>query len=144
MGTSHYRPIEELDVFMTLEGVSDSVWAEVVNWPNLAKDTIGKQIISAADSIGANLVEGDGRGSDIDSIRFFRYARASAREARLWIIRAVKRGLIQSEVGEVLIRELEKGVLLLNNLIKYRRESQNRQVREMVVSYALNPLEAVD
>ncbi len=32
-------------------------------WKPLGKDTIGKQMINSADSIGANIAEGTGRGS---------------------------------------------------------------------------------
>lgn len=81
MGEGGYRPIEKLDVFLTYESVTNRVWNIVTTWPLFAKDTIGKQLVRSVDSIGANLVEGDGRGTDPDSIRFFRYARLRLEKA---------------------------------------------------------------
>jgi len=42
--------------------LADEVWAAVSSWDRFAKDTAGKQIVRAADSIGANIAEGTGRG----------------------------------------------------------------------------------
>jgi hypothetical protein len=42
---------------------ADGVWNIVVGWDSFARDTVGKQIVRAADSIGANISEGSGRGS---------------------------------------------------------------------------------
>ncbi len=49
---------------------------------NLARDTVGKQIIRSADSIGANIAEGSGRGAYQDNRRFVRIARGSLYETR--------------------------------------------------------------
>ncbi|HIK06547.1 MAG TPA: four helix bundle protein [Trichormus sp. M33_DOE_039] len=37
------------------------IWNIVKKWDNFAKDTVGKPIVRAADSICANLAEGRGR-----------------------------------------------------------------------------------
>ena len=39
-------------------------------WEPFAKNTIGTQLVRAADSIGANIAEGYGRGSFADNKRF--------------------------------------------------------------------------
>ena len=136
MDSKRHQPIEELDVFQLFESVSDEVWAHVSKWSQLGKDTVGKQLIRAADSIGANLVEGDGRGSDADAVRFFIIARASAREARLWVRRSQKRGLIQNEPANSMVERLERGAKLLNMLINYRRgKSASDVVREEIALY---------
>jgi len=44
----------------------------VVSWNNFDKDTYGKQLVRAADSIGANIAEGSGRGTPKDNKRFIR------------------------------------------------------------------------
>jgi four helix bundle protein len=141
MSTNGYRPIEQLDVFLIFENVGDEIWAASSKWQPFAKNTIGEQLVRSIDSVGANLVEGDSRGSDADSFRFFRYARSSAREARLWLRRAVRRELVPPEVGDRLVAEMEKGALLLNNLMKYRRQNPTAKVRESVAPYNENPLE---
>ena len=86
--------MEELAVFARFEAVAEKVWAAVRGWRPLAQDTVGKQLIRAADSVGANLVEGDGRYGKADALHFVIIARGSARETALWIKRAQARQLI--------------------------------------------------
>jgi four helix bundle protein len=47
----------------------------VVKWSVFARDTVGKQLVKAADSVGANIAEGTGRGTFVDNRRFVRIAR---------------------------------------------------------------------
>jgi four helix bundle protein len=88
---------EGLRVYQLSEELSDEVWAVVMGWNHLAKDTVGKQLIRAADSIGANIAEGTGRGSFQDNRRFVRNARGSLYETRHWLRRAHQRRLLSSE-----------------------------------------------
>lgn len=46
---------EELQVYQLSEKLSDTIWEIVVNWPTLARNTVGNQLVRAADSIGANI-----------------------------------------------------------------------------------------
>jgi four helix bundle protein len=46
---------EELDVYRLSERVADEIWRIVVRWDTFARDTVGKQLVRAADSIGANI-----------------------------------------------------------------------------------------
>jgi four helix bundle protein len=55
---------------------------------------VGKQLVRAADSVGANLAEGCGRQSFPDNRRFVRIARGSLNETRHWLRRAFRRGLL--------------------------------------------------
>jgi len=99
---------------------------------------MGQQLVRACDSIGANLVEGDGRYSDADAAHFFIIARASAREARYWIERATVRQLIRQEVGETQVAALCSATQLLNRLIRYRRSRrQSDRVKEMQAKYVV-------
>jgi four helix bundle protein len=128
--------MEELLVFQLYEEVADWVWAEVDRWPTTAVRTIGEQLIRAIDSVNANLVEGDGRFSTADSLRFFIIARGSAREARLWIRRAAKRNLVDTKAAEVQIEKLTSATRLLNVLIGYRREKRTPGVKETRTLYS--------
>ena len=87
-------PFEQQEVYQLAEKLSDEVWAVVLNWDNFAKDTVGKQLVRAADSIGANIAEGCGRQSFQDNRRFVRIARGSLNETRHWLRRAFKRKLL--------------------------------------------------
>lgn len=128
-------PVEDLEVFRLFEEVSEWIWHQVATWPKLAQDTIGRQFIRSADSINANLVEGDGRFHDRDAIHFFTIARGSAREARLWLKRATKRGLLEPTEAETQLAKLTRATKLLNLLINYRRKKSGL-VREQVTSYS--------
>ena len=116
-----HQPIEDMEFFLLFESVTDRIWELVSNWPRLSQNTLGEQLVRAADSIGFNLVEGDGRFSQQDSIKFFVIARGSARETRLGLRRAVKRQLVDPEEGAALIVKIESATRLLNLFINYRR-----------------------
>lgn len=135
-----HRPIEELDLFGLFEGVADWCWIQVDSWDRFAKNAVGEQLVTAADSVNANLVEGDGRYSIADSVRFFVIARASARETRLWIRRAAKRNLVALEEAESQIETLIQATKLLNLLINYRRKSKVAGVRELASHYGASRL----
>ena len=49
---------ENLRVYRLSEDIADIVWDIAVQWNNFARDTVGKQMVRAADSIGANIAEG--------------------------------------------------------------------------------------
>jgi four helix bundle protein len=100
---------EKLQVYQLSEKLADSVWQVVIRWDSFAKDTVGKQIVRAADSIGANISEGSGRGSLQDNRRFVRMARASLYETIHWLRRSYLRKLLtQAEVKKLrlLVEEL--------------------------------------
>ena len=88
---------ENLRVYQLSEKLSDSIWTMARGWDQLAKDTIGRQLIRSADSIGANIAEGTGRGSFQDNRRFVRNARSSLYETRHWLRRAHARHLLSIE-----------------------------------------------
>ena len=88
---------ENLRVYQLSEEVSDLIWDIVISWDRFAKDTIGKQIVNSADSVGANIAEGTGRGSFADNRRFARIARGSLFEVKHWLRRAFKRNLLKEE-----------------------------------------------
>lgn len=86
---------EKLDVYRLSEQLANEIWNIVTTWDYLARDTVGKQVIRATDSIGANIAEGCGRGSKKDNQRFVRIARGSLYETKHWLRLAFHRGLLQ-------------------------------------------------
>ena len=63
-------------------------------WGAFARNTVGGQLVRSADSVGANIAEGCGRGSYQDNRRFIRMARGSLYETRHWLRRAFRRQLL--------------------------------------------------
>lgn len=93
---------ENLRVYQLAEEVADLVWEIVAEWNNFDKDTVGKQIVRSADSIGANIAEGSGRYGVQDNKRFVYFARGSLNETKHWLRRAFKRKLLtDSEVARL-------------------------------------------
>src|SRR6266576_5442784 len=100
---------EGLYVYKLSERLADEIWDIVLTWNFFAKDTVGKQLVRAGDSIGANIAEGSGRGTDPEIRRFLRIARGSLYETQHWLRRAYRRRLLsEKQVNELLplVKEL--------------------------------------
>ena len=91
MGRTNF---ENLRVYKLAEELSDGIWNIVLRWDKFAKDTVGKQIVRSADSIGANIAEGTGRHDFQDNRRFVKIARGSLNETQHFLRRAFKRDLL--------------------------------------------------
>lgn len=109
---------ENLRVYNLSEQLADEIWKIVFGWDNFAKDTVGKQIVRSADSIGANIAEGEGCGSFQDNRRFCRIARGSLQETQHWLRRAYKRDLLTKEQIETLKPLIEKLSPTLNAYLR--------------------------
>lgn len=88
---------QDLKVYQLAEKLADEVWEIVDKWSVFARDTCGKQLVRAADSVGANIAEGTGRYGFDDIKRFVRIARGSLYETQHWLRRAVRRKLLTPE-----------------------------------------------
>ena len=109
---------ENLRVYQLSEVLADAVWKVVRGWDNLARDTVGKQLIRSADSIGANIAEGSGRASIADNRRFVRIARGSLYETKHWLRRAFCRQLLTSQQVEQIRATTEELTLTLNGYLR--------------------------
>ncbi len=97
-----YQTFEKLEVYRLTESLSDEIWKIVLTWDIFTRDTVGKQLVRAADSIGANIAEGCGHRSYQDNRRFVRIARGSYNETKHWLRRAYYRKLLSTEQVAVL------------------------------------------
>jgi four helix bundle protein len=109
---------ENLEVYKLSEELADNVWEIVASWNNFARDTIGKQLVKSADSIGANIAEGSGRWGLQDNRRFVFIARGSINETKHWLRRAYKRGLLTQGQIDVLKPLLDILAPKLNAYVK--------------------------
>jgi four helix bundle protein len=110
--------LEELNVYKLSMGLSEKIWELVVKWDYFTKDTLGKQLVRAADSIAANLSEGFGRYHYKENTNFCYYSRGSLYETKTWLIKAHNRNLIPDESFESLNTEIYNIGIKLNNYIK--------------------------
>ena len=67
--------LDDLQVYQLAMDIGEKVWKLVIDWDYFAKDTIGKQLVRAADSIAANLSEGFGRFYYKENKQFCYYSR---------------------------------------------------------------------
>jgi four helix bundle protein len=91
------KSFQELRVYKLSERRADEIWKAVNTWEPFAKNTIDQQIVRWADSVGANIAEGVGRGSYLDNKRFVKIARGSLYETQHWLRRAYTRNLLTVE-----------------------------------------------
>src|SRR5688572_3012836 len=98
--------------------LGESVWKLVDKWSYFHKDTIGKQLVRAADSIAANLSEGYGRYYFKENKNFSYYARGSLYETKAWLIKAHSRGLLEDNEFNKLIASIDIFARMLNTYIK--------------------------
>ena len=85
------KALNELEIYILAEYLSNQIWEIVKKWNYFEKDTIGKQLVRAADSISANLAEGHGRFHFKDRLNFCYYARGSLEETKSWLSKKAKR-----------------------------------------------------
>jgi four helix bundle protein len=114
---------EKLEIYQLAEKLADEIWFIVEKWQYFEKDTVGKQIVRAADSIGANIAEGNGRFSYKDNRRFIRVARGSLNETRHWLRRAYTRNLLTTREIERLKPIIEDLTLKLNGYLRYLKNT---------------------
>ena len=118
-----YDQIEDLRIVKLAEEIADRIWGMVIKWPYFAKDTVGKQLVRAADSIGANISEGYGRHHKNDNLRFLFIARGSLQETKYWLKRALQRDLMTEAEFSKLINCLTNLAPQLNAFINAKRKS---------------------
>jgi len=111
--------LEDLEIYLLSESIADDIWTIVLTWDYFAKDTVGKQLVRSADSIGANLAEGFGRFHYKENKNFCYFSRGSLMETKNWIKRLYKRNLITAEQYQTLLSRLELIHLKLNAYIKF-------------------------
>ena len=65
--------------------LTEKNWELIQNWDLFTKDTIGKQLTKAVDSIAANLSEGFGRYSFKENKQFCYYSSGSLFKTKTWL-----------------------------------------------------------
>ena len=115
---------ENLNVYRLAEDIADRIWLVVEAWQVFARDTVGQQLVESADSIGANIAEGAGRGTYRDNCKFIHYARGSLYETKHWLRRAYRRKLLSQEQINILKPMLEELAPRLNAYLRSIRRNR--------------------
>jgi len=115
----HFLQLNDITCYKIAYHLSNYIWAIVITWDYFTKDTAGKQLVRATDSISANIAEGFGRFFKKDKVKFYRYAAGSLKEVNDWIHKSKDRKLIATEQYNYIFQELEKLQKEINSLTKY-------------------------
>ncbi len=114
-----YLALRDIDAYRMALQLSNLVWKLVLGWDYFSKDTVGKQLVRAVDSISANIAEGFGRYTKKDKINFYRYSYGSIKESHDWILKSKLRGLINETEYDQLNAVLQQLPKELHGLIKF-------------------------
>jgi len=112
------KNLEDFQVYQLAIQMGEDVWAIVDKWNYFQKDTVGKQLVRAADSISANLSEGFGRYHYKETKHFCYYSRGSLFETKTWLTKAKHRNLISSDQSELLMQQIKNLSVKINNYIQ--------------------------
>ena len=112
------KTLEDFQVYQLAMDLGENVWSIVLKWDYFCKDTIGKQLVRACDSIAANLSEGLGRYHYKETKNFSYYSRGSLFETKTWITKAHNRSLITDMQYNDFVQRLESIGVKLNNYIQ--------------------------
>jgi len=110
--------LRELEVYNLSEKLSDTIWDIVIKWDYFARETIGKELVRAADSIAANIAEGYGRYHYKENKNFCYFARGSLEETKTWLRKSIRRDLIDQSKHQELFDIIKKLPRLLNSYIR--------------------------
>ena len=116
--------IDDLQVLRLAEALADDVWKQVSEWTDFARDTVGKQLTRAVDSIGANISESFGRYHYGEKLQFLYYARGSVFETKYWLNRVHKRKLMPENVVQNQIARIGQLARQLNGFLGYIKQSR--------------------
>ncbi|MCL5027530.1 MAG: four helix bundle protein [Bacteroidetes bacterium] len=118
---------ENLEIYQLAERLADYIWDCVLTWDKFSKETVGEQIVNSSDSIGANIAEGSGKGSEMDFKRYCKIARGSLFETKHWLRRAYKRNLLKKEEIDNIKITLEELLPKLSAYINYLDDRINNK-----------------
>ena len=120
-----------LRIYQLAEELADEIWDEVMTWNAFARNTVGRQLVEASDTIGGNIAEGYGRYHNKDNRQFQFYARGSLQETGHWLRRAVQRKLISESRYSHLMGKVSELAPQLNAYIRTldRKATQERSKR---------------
>ena len=110
--------LEELDIYRMSVDIANSIFTQVEKWEHFYQRSIGIQLVTAADSIAANISEGFGRYYYKENRVFCYYARGSLLETKTHLNFAGERALFNDKKIVELMQSLDLLHRKLNAYIK--------------------------
>jgi len=98
--------LEDLEIYKLSMDLGEGIWNLVTKWGYFEKDTVGKQLVRAVDSIAANISEGYGRYHYKENKQFCYFARGSLLETKTWLEKAKNRRLLSDVDYETISLDL--------------------------------------
>ena len=120
--------LEDLEIYRLSMKLGEKIWGIVEKWDYFSKGTVGKQLVSASDSVSANISEGFGRFHFKETRQFSYFARGSLYETKTWLIKGSQRKIISDTDLQSLLRDIDiLGVKLNNYINSINRLSKNNK-----------------
>ena len=119
--------LEELRVYQSSMDLGEKIWNIVIKWDYFAKDTVGKQLAKAIDSVAPNLSEGFGRFFYKEKKQFGYYSRGSLYETKTFLIKGYNRKLISEKDYNEFMSEIKDIGIKLNNYITSIKNLSNHK-----------------
>jgi four helix bundle protein len=127
--------LADLRIYQDATAIAGEIATIVGTWPTFEKQTLGNQIVRAADSVASNIAEGYGRVSTGERLQFFLYADGSCQEVKAQLHLAKDRGLLEERAyieGSRTITRLSIAVIEFCNAILYADPEYNGRYRDLI------------
>ena len=112
------KTLDDFQVYQLAMELGEEIWQIVIKWDYFCKDTVGRQLVKAADSISSNLSEGLGRYHYRETRNFSYYSRGSLFETKTWLTKSYNRSLITGDQLSTFLKKLDSIGIKINNYIK--------------------------
>jgi four helix bundle protein len=122
-----FKKITDIEIYIITEEFSNHIWEIVKGWNYFEKETLGKQLVKAVDSISANIAEAYGRYHYKERQKFGYYARGSFEETKSWLRKCHQRKILNDSQMEIITSYVFKIGPKLNSLINTFKNPQPTQ-----------------
>jgi four helix bundle protein len=122
-----FIPLQDLEVYRLARRLSAMAWGIYQRLTFQQRKVWGDQMLSAVDSVGANIAEGYARFHYLEKIRFYYISRASLSEGvEHWIDLGFERGIASDQDFE-LFNQIGRDIQVkLNNMIRSTYSAKNQ------------------
>jgi four helix bundle protein len=114
---------KELEIWKASLAICTPIYRLTKSFPDDEKFGLVSQIRRATVTVPSNIAEGSSRNSDKDFVRFLEYSLGSCREIETQILIAKDLEYANSESVAIILKELYRIMVMINNFIKKLRSN---------------------